>query len=227
MSAFRLRVRYRKSGRLRFLSHLETTRACERTARRAGLPYAVSQGFNPRMRVAFGPALPVGTAGLREYYDLTLSEYVPADDVVARLQAATVQELAPSRAGYVAGDDPSLSAALTIATYEAAVGTDVDPHALSEAMEAVTRSGEFVVERKGRTKVFDLTETLPKEPDVSSQTGETLVRMATRMGPAGSLRPEQLVGAALETIGVADAPIRVVRTDLFAEEGSDWLRPLD
>ncbi|WP_417304102.1 DUF2344 domain-containing protein, partial [Ellagibacter isourolithinifaciens] len=44
---FRLRLTFAKQGRLAMLSHLEVARALERTVRRAGLPYAVSQGFSP------------------------------------------------------------------------------------------------------------------------------------------------------------------------------------
>ena len=63
---FRLRVSFAKTGRLRFLSHLEVVHALERAVRRTELEYAVTQGFNPRMKIAFGPALPVGTAGQRQ-----------------------------------------------------------------------------------------------------------------------------------------------------------------
>ena len=63
---FRLRVTFCKQGRLALLSHLEVARALERAVRRAGLPYAVSQGFSPHMRIAFGAALPVGVGGTRE-----------------------------------------------------------------------------------------------------------------------------------------------------------------
>ena len=66
-SLFRLRVVFRKAGRLALLSHLEVARALERAVRRAGLPYAVSQGFSPHMRIAFGAALPVGVGGEREF----------------------------------------------------------------------------------------------------------------------------------------------------------------
>ena len=44
MADFRLRVTYAETGRLVMLSHLEIARALERAVRRAGLPYAVSQG---------------------------------------------------------------------------------------------------------------------------------------------------------------------------------------
>ena len=189
MSGYRLRVRFQKAGRLRYLSHLETTRACERCARRAGMPYAVSEGFNPRMRVAFGPALPVGTAGLQEYYDLTLVEYVPADEALERLATSSAEELAPSRTGYVGERAPSLSAALTIAVYEAALSAEVEPRQLEGAMEAVTRAGTFVVERKGQTKVFDLTEALRHhltdllEADVEVFTGVSAAYKMPRKAP--------------------------------------------
>ena len=61
---FAMRVKYVKQGRLAYLSHLETIRSMERIIRRAALPYAVTEGFNPHMKVSFGPALPCGAAGL-------------------------------------------------------------------------------------------------------------------------------------------------------------------
>ena len=179
------------------------------------------------MRVAFGPALPVGTAGEREYYDLWLTEYVAAGEALARLRVSSVGELAPSRARYVAEQEPSLSAALTIAIYEATVAATMGPRDISAALEAVAEAGELAVERKGKKKVFDLTEALPKRPEVSSTQDGVLVHVTTRIGPAGSLRPEVLVREALLRTPAHDARIRVTRTDLLAEEGSDWRRPLD
>ena len=72
-SLFRLRVRYRKTGRLAYLGHLEVIHTIERIVRRAGLPYAVTQGFSPHMRVGFSSALPVGTSSTCEWYDLNNS----------------------------------------------------------------------------------------------------------------------------------------------------------
>ena len=79
---FLMRIKYVKRGRLAFLSHLETIRSMERIIRRAGLPYAVTEGFNPHMKVSFGPALPVGAASECEYLDLRLREYVKPQDSI-------------------------------------------------------------------------------------------------------------------------------------------------
>lgn len=82
---FRLRVRYGKRGRLKYLGHLELIHTIERIVRRAGLPYAVTQGFSPHMRVGFSSALPVGTSSTCEWYDLFMTEFVALDEAFERL----------------------------------------------------------------------------------------------------------------------------------------------
>ena len=67
-----VRVRYAKEGRLVALSHLEVMHAVLRSIRRAGLPVAFSQGYHPKPRVSFGPALPVGVSSTAEFLDLEL-----------------------------------------------------------------------------------------------------------------------------------------------------------
>ena len=82
-SLFRLRVVFRKAGRLALLSHLEVARALERAVRRADLPYAVSQGFSPHMRIAFGAALPVGVGADAADFAI-VQELQPGDIVVTQ-----------------------------------------------------------------------------------------------------------------------------------------------
>ena len=59
----RLRVRYRKQGRLRFIGAIDVGRVWERALRRADLPIAYSEGFSPHPKVSFTDALPLGYAG--------------------------------------------------------------------------------------------------------------------------------------------------------------------
>lgn len=214
-TTFRLRVTYGKTRRLRYLSHLEVARACERSIRRADLPYLVTRGYTPRMKVAFGPALPVGTAGAAECYDVWLSRFVPVAEALERLVAVTPPGLTPQAAAYVRESEASLSAAYTVADYEVEVSVDPDrTDDIRRAMAAVLSDKELRVQHKGKDKVFDLATSLPKEPVIEvSGTGAT-VRLTVRMGESGSLRPEALVNAALERAGESANVSAVVRTDL-------------
>ncbi len=69
----RLRVRYTKTGKIRFTSHRDVVRMWERALRRSGVPVAWSEGFSPRPLVSFGLALPTGCESLAEYVDIVLS----------------------------------------------------------------------------------------------------------------------------------------------------------
>ena len=216
---FRLRVTYHKTGRLRFLSHLEVLHACERAVRRTGLEYAVTHGFNPRMKIAFGPALPVGSAGLAEAYDLWLTRLIPAPEVLEKLRAATPEGLAPADARYVGEREPSLTAAMTLGAYEVVVeDPGMGPGRLVETLADVIGSGSLALEHKGALKVYDLAICLPEGAQVIEEPGRSVVSMTVRMGAWGSLRPEALVREALGRMDAVDASVAVTRTGLRPEE---------
>ncbi len=225
---FRLRVCYGKLGRLRYLSHLEVVHALERSIRRAGLPFAVTKGFNPHMKVAFGPALPVGTAGEREYLDVWLTRYTDSGEALGSLRQAAPQGLAPRAARYVADAEPSLTAALTVGVYRVEIeGRGFEPAGVQAAILGFLARGELVTEHKGKTKVFDLTRSVPKEPRVTGREDGVDVSLSIRMGPEGSLRPEVLIRAVLTTMDLEAAAVRTTRTDALIEtdEGA-WSRPM-
>jgi radical SAM-linked protein len=218
-TVFRLRVIHGKTGRLRFLSHLEVVHACERAVRRAGLEYAVTQGFNPHMRVAFGPALPVGTGGLAEAYDVWLTRLVTPEHAMKVLSDATPPGLAPVSVRYVNEREGSLAAVMTLADYQVSVeGPGMGPGRLAEALGDVVASGGLEIEHKGARKAYDLAVCLPEGARVREETGRSIVDLTVRMGAWGSLRPEALVSEALRGAGAVDASVIVTRTGLRPEE---------
>lgn len=79
----KLRLKVRKAGKLKFISHLDWLRMIHRVVQRAGLPVAYSQGFSPKPKISFGPALPLFSEGMAEYVDVYLSETV--ENAAARL----------------------------------------------------------------------------------------------------------------------------------------------
>jgi radical SAM-linked protein len=180
------------------------------------------------MKVGFGPALPVGTAGDREYVDVWLSSYMPAPEARERMAGALPEGLSPLDARYVAGGIPALTAGVLIGEYDVAVqGEEVDAGTTQSALDALMVLGELAVEHKGKTKVFDLARSLPKEPHAREVGGTVHVDVTVRMGPEGSLRPEVLLRCALESSGKAGVVAAVMRTDTLIEvEEGVWSRPL-
>jgi radical SAM-linked protein len=225
---FRFRVCYGKLGRLRWLSHLEVIHSLERSIRRAGLPYAITHGFNPHMKAAFGPALPVGTAGENEYLDVWLTRSTDAMEALSLLKDSTPADLAPLDARYAADKEPSLTAAITIAKYVVdVIGKESSTEDVRVALNGVVGTGSLSVEHKGKHKVFDLARCLPEEVRVEDHQGGSRVLLTVRMGPQGSLRPELLVREAIREASLEAAVTHTTRTDTLIEvEEGVWVRPV-
>ena len=80
-----MRIRFRKEGDLRLISHRDLARLCERLFRRAGLRLAMSEGFHPKAKLSFPSALGLGIAGLDEVLEVELLDELAAEEVVRRL----------------------------------------------------------------------------------------------------------------------------------------------
>jgi len=80
-----VRIRFRKDGALRLLSHHDLMRCFERMLRRAALPVRQSQGFHPKPRLVFALSLPLGVIGCEEVVELELDEILPPEEVRERL----------------------------------------------------------------------------------------------------------------------------------------------
>ena len=70
----RVRIKYAKTGWLKYTSNLDVQKIWERALRRARLPLAYSQGFNPQPRLNLAAPLPLGFTGSGELIDIWFTE---------------------------------------------------------------------------------------------------------------------------------------------------------
>src|SRR5207249_11558056 len=110
----KVRIRFRKSGDLRLVSHRDLMKCFERILRRAAQPGLDSQGFHPMPRMVCGMPLGLGIVGLDEVLELEFDEPLEPAEVERRLaeqmppglEILSVRRIAPKaavqvrRAGY-------------------------------------------------------------------------------------------------------------------------------
>ena len=75
MNIFSYRVRFTKTGRMRFLSHHDLMRLFERALRRTGLELRMTEGYNPHPVIAFPTALGLGIESLDEILEFELGRW--------------------------------------------------------------------------------------------------------------------------------------------------------
>ncbi len=225
----KLRIRYQKTGDLRFLSHLDLIRAFERGFRRAGLPLSLSEGFSPHPKLSFGPPLPVGVSSESEYLDVILSSCPPLEQVVKSLKSAFPEDLSCREARYVPFDTLSLMSRITIAGYrirvapESAVTLDDVRNRIAlflseEEVSLPVKDGERLFEVEKVAKIL--------EPEGLRNNIMTL-RLLGRVASAGGVRPDILIR---KLFSHADGPLlirfeEIHRTGLYLEENGELVRP--
>jgi radical SAM-linked protein len=174
--SLRVRLQYTKMGRARYLSHLETTTALVRGMRRAGFPFKYTEGFHPGPKVSFGPALGVGTAGLKEYIDIELLPPFGLQEGLLLLKKNLPDGLQATAIQAVPKNEKSLTGFVVRYTYEI-----IAKQGLS--LDGFFENRDMMVQRKQNSfRLSDMVEDVRKTGDTSAlltakDLGEIKVRL--------------------------------------------------
>jgi radical SAM-linked protein len=146
-----VRMRFTKSGKIRWTSHRDVARIWERALRRAGLPVAYTQGFSPRPELSFGLALPTGCESVAEYLDVSLTTELDPRDVAERVGGQLPTGIEVVRAAEPEPGSGSLQEEVTSCAWEISVPGTTRSR-LAGVLVAAMSAGSLPVrrERKGR-----------------------------------------------------------------------------
>jgi radical SAM family uncharacterized protein/radical SAM-linked protein len=229
----RFRLRYTKGEDLRFISHLELMRVWERTLRRSGLPLALTQGFHPHPKMAFGPPLSVGMTSIAEYFDLEFSR-PPAADLEETLSSLLPPGLSVTGWRPILYKAASLMATVDFATYRVRLtdsfleSGEVSPDALEdlllEGISGLLGATALVVRRPVADGVKEFDARLSLE-SLHPLPGTRSLEVGIRFTPKSTVRPDELVHLVFPQ---ADARLLAIeRTGLYRISGEDRLSPFD
>ena len=195
-------VRFTKAGAARFLSQHDVRRAWERVTRRAGLPLAYSRGFSPKPRLSFGPPLPVGAEGRREYMTMALRSDQRAVEVQGRLAAAAIPGMVVVEVASV----PGRRVRSTWASYEMTVNPP--PPDLGDRVSRLLAQDTVEIER-------------PRDPvgvrrDIRSGIGALQTEGGTLVARL-RIAQDQIVTSRDLALALQIEPVTTIRTDIELE----------
>jgi len=221
---------FQKVGELRFLSHLELMRALSRALRRAGIPLAFTQGFNPQPRLSLAQALAVGIEGRRELGEVELVQRMEPEELLTAWNRQLPPELKILRSWEVPLNGPSLSAGVRGAVYHIQLAPNGwDPTILTalgttESCAAFLAQESIPVEvtKKGQAVALDARPFLQEFVDAGDH-GSPGWQMRLRVSPAGSVKPAAVMRSFLGgrvppgELGRMVSSLRIARTALTLE----------
>ena len=228
--AQRIRFVFQKTGDLRFLSHLEVMKALSRALRRAQIPMAYSQGYNPQPKLSFALALPVGVEGWQELADIELSAAMAPEELMTRVNRHLAPELRLLRAWEVPLTAASLTPSVREAAYQVSLpfngwGTEIRARIGSPMLcdEWLSRSSIPVsVQRKEKIVEVDARPLIKELGILPQENGTFRWGLRLKTGQGGSVRPQAIMACLLKDAlnGQLDGwetKLRVARTALVLD----------
>jgi radical SAM-linked protein len=155
----RIRLRYSKFGKVRFLGHRDLARVWERAWRKAQLPIVYTEGFSPRPKMHFGLALSTGYESLGEYLDVDVPDDagIDVDALPGRLTPLLPDGVDAQAAAELAPGTTSLQEAVGSCSWTIEV-TGVERPTLEAGLTDLLAADvvEVARERKGKTTTDDI-----------------------------------------------------------------------
>ena len=196
-------IAFSRHGSARYLSHLDTARALQRTLARAGVQLRLSQGMRPKPRLSLGLPLPVGVEGVFELAVAGVADSGGEPDALERLRAGS-----PPGLSILALDPSPMTSRLRPerAVYEGLVAAE--PAAMEAAISRYLAATTCVVTRVKPDGERDVDvrrsiDTVVVEADAAPhQTPRVRLGFVIRHRGDGAARPAELLAA----LGACGAP---------------------
>lgn len=218
----KVRIKFSKTGHTKFIGHLDTMRYFQKAVRRAELPIAFSGGYSPHMIMSFAAPLGVGITSQGEYFDMELTETVPTNEIVRRLNDTMAEGFRVLAARQVedgkAGKAMSLVAA---ADYYIEFREGKEPEAdWKKKIPEFLNQKEILVSKvtKNGEKMVDIR---PYVYKMGIQEDKIFMMLAS--ASANYTKPETVMNAFIQWLGEDPKPFAcmIERLEVYADKGKD------
>ncbi len=210
----RICLAFSRGEELKYISHLDIMRLWQRTLRRAGMPMAYSQGFNPQPRIAIAAPLAVEVTSEGEMIDIFLQRKVELDffarsvgeQLPAGLAIVGIKELWPRL--------PSLQSQMCFAEYRVELIAPDRSGDAGESIQTLLAREDLPWEHQRGAKLhkYDLRHLIDDIWVVEENKDKVILGMRLRNDQNGSGRPDQVVLA----LGYSEPAKLIHRTKLIA-----------
>ena len=219
----RVRLRWGKNERFRYMSHLENLHLLERTIRMARLPIVYSQGFNPTMKLSFGPPLPLGFTSEAEYVDLQL-ESPFMTYMLDNIKRVLPEGISIIEAGPVIDKKKSLSALLNRVVYTLPISYWQNIDGLKQNIADILDKDSLEIDRAGK----ETTKTIDIRPAIYDlQIEEDKFKLTLGLGEGGFARPSEVIEYISENMSIPLQALPFHRLEVYREDNGQVIDPMD
>lgn len=217
---FDYRAVYAKTGRARYISHLDFMRSMQRIIKRSKLPVWHTQGFNPHVYIMFPLALPLGTDSRVEIMDFALIEKLSCEQVKKQLGGKC-----PEGIEIISISQPvHKHTEIKSAQYQVRLRTNVSGEESLEKFTEFMQLDKIEIEKRTKKKTVNLVDIKPHITllGARAQDDELLLDLQLPAGNDFNLNTNVVIDAFLERYGLQCEQIYILRTKILLQNGEDF-----
>lgn len=216
-----VRVWFTKTGRAKYISHLDINRCMTRAVRRAELPLWYTEGYNPHPYMTFSLPLPLGVESLCESMDIRIEDESFTNEMVkAQLDAVMPEGLRVQQVN----DRVRKAKEIAYAEYRMCITASEPADAVIDRLRGAIESCQLLAEKKSKSgrkkiiKTINLVEFIKSYSFSSDGRGAVELHMTLSAGPVKNVNPILMLDTVLARAGVIPESVAILRKQLFTEQ---------
>ncbi len=195
----KIRIKFTKTGSLKFIGHLDVMRYFQKLNRRAGIDMKYSQGFNPHQIMSFAQPLGIGLTSTGEYVDIEVNTTMSSKDAIKAYNEHSVDEIQILSYKLLETSVPNAMSQVAAADYILNFREEYLPdEELKNKFDEFMSNAEIIYERvsKKTTRTLDIKPFIYKYECRGQQ---LFLQLST--GSVENLKPESVIDAFFSFLG--------------------------
>ncbi len=210
-----VRVFFKKTGRMKFISHLDLQRFMIRMIRRSKIPVWYSEGFNPHPYITFALPLSLGFESTYDVMDMRLDD----DDFPLDKALEILKEVMPEGIELFGIGEPKTKAGkIAFADYE--ITFDDLSQEVLDKLKAFLSQDEILTEKKSKKGKMNTVDIAPFIKHFLVDDNKVYLTLAAG---ANNLNPKLVFEAFEQSNGVKLPYMNIVRTMIYDTDGAEFM----
>jgi len=224
----KIRIKFEKTGMMKFVGHLDVMRYFQKAMRRAHIDIAYSEGFSPHQKMSFAAPLGIGLVGTGEYFDIEVNSLMSSQAMTDALNEVMVEGFKVVSCRRLPENVPNAMSSVFAADYVVTLHGDnikMSPDELSAKILEFYNQAEIITEKETKKS----TRTLDLKPLIYSLTSKNgVTKMCLSTGSVDNIKPELVMQKFCEFAGIeyTEDPILFdyERSEVYTNVGTDEIK---
>lgn len=220
-----LRIKFERTGPVRYIGHLDMMRYFQKAVMRAGIDIRYSEGFNPHQIMSFAYPLGVSMETKGDYLDIDVLSYPDCETITDGLNAVMADGIRVISTTALPEGAKNAMASVAAADYLITLSETAGNHKLTVEMLRQFLSRPEIIVTKGTGKKTSEEDIRPGIYALELREGNLLF-MKLKSGSDGNVKPATVLKALSDMFPIHLTIDRLIRMEIYGKNENGTLIPL-